>query len=272
MDIPQRLEDLRRDGFAVFANAVPKRQCEAVLEAIASVCRVDVDDPTTWKNISTEIDQVPLWNHQALWDIRQLPLLYDIWSRIWGRSDLWTDLNSCRVTPPIGRGGAQPLPIHLDVDPRDTSVRWFPGIVALTDARAEEGGFCCAPSMIDDSSTWPDQWPTSKYGVEYRPDTTGHETIEVPLQQGDLLIFDSRLPHGTVPNTGSEPRAVFYVQQHPAGTEPERRARVADLEAGLCPPWWRWKPGHDQPQTCDPVLTELGSRLYGKATWTSLPG
>ena len=33
---------------------------------MASECRVDVLEPGTWPSISTEIDPVPLWNHQGV--------------------------------------------------------------------------------------------------------------------------------------------------------------------------------------------------------------
>jgi len=36
-----------------------------------------------------------------------------------------------------------------------------------------------------------DDWMTTSYGTEYRPDLVGEdETIEVPLDVGDLLVFD----------------------------------------------------------------------------------
>ena len=176
---------------------------------------------------------------------------------------MWCDTNSCRVTPPSTEGRAGALPIHFDVDSHDPSQQWFPGLVALTDAPEGHGGFRCVPSMFRDHSTWPTQWNTA----EFQPDPRGHEIIEVPLAKGDLLVWDSHLPHGTVRNRGHSPRAAMYVQLHPPGTEEDLRARLDDFEAGLCPPWFRWKPGHDRIDSHNVQLTDLGHKLLGSRAW-----
>jgi len=264
------VNDLRQDGFTVVPRAVPPERCAAVVDAIGSVCGVRLDDPQTWDRISARCDQVPVWNHPSQWAIRQLPLLHDVWSTIWGRDDLWSDLNSCRVTPPSGPGRADPLPIHFDVDPREPNEQWFPGVVALTDAPAGHGRFRCVPSLFRDPTRWPATWTDTPHGTEYQPPYEDDEVIEVPLQVGDLLILDSHLPHGTVPNEAATPRAVFYVQLHPAGTDDERRERLREQESGRCPAWWRWKPGHDgidRYDLDDLGLTALGRRLLGVDPW-----
>ncbi len=112
------------------------------------------------------------------------------------------------------------------------SQQWFPGLVALTDARAGHGGFRCVPSMFRDRSTWPTEWN----GPEFRPDPNGHEIIEVPLAKGDLLVWDSHLPHGTVRNSGKSPRAAMYVQHHPPGTNDDLLPRLDDSSLSIRSP------------------------------------
>lgn len=258
---------LRRDGFVVVPGAVPEPYCDAVIEALVGVLGIQLDDPTTWDRISAEIDQVPMWGHPSQWAIRQLPRLHDVWSAIWGRAALWADVNSCRVTPPWRPGLADALPIHFDVDPHDTTQQWYPGLVALTDAPAGHGGFRCVPSLFRDPARWPTAWATAG---EFRP-TLDHsdEIVEVPLRRGDLLVWDSHLPHGTVRNSGISPRAVFYVQLHPLGDDADLTSRLADVEAGRAPPWVRWKPGHDRLDRHEFDLSPLGRRLLGVDRWPS---
>lgn len=174
-----------------------------------------------------------------------------------------------RWTPHRGwrDGIADALPVHFDQDPRDTTQHWFPGIVALTDAPEGHGGFRCAPPWFRDPSRWPHEWSTVDGRTEYRPDVPEHEVVEVPLRVGDLVIFDSHLPHGTVRNHRSTARAVFYLQLHPQGTEADRQERLDDMAAGRCPPWWRWKPGHDQLQRWPLELSSLGHKLAGLDAW-----
>lgn len=256
---------LINDGYVVFRNVVPVALCEAVLNAIETDLGIWVDDPPSWDRVSSEIEEVPMRGHQSQWDIRQLPDLHAIWSTVWGTERLWVDRNACRYTPPWREGRAEPLPLHWDVDPRGLGVLWYPGIVALTDASPGAGGFCCAPSLMHNRDRWPTLWMTSRYGVEYRPaEIADHETIEVPLGVGDLLVFDSHLPHGTVRNLAASPRVAFFLSMFPEGSPAEAEANIADHLAGIASPWWRWKPGHDRVEPGPPAtLTDLGKRLMG---------
>jgi hypothetical protein len=244
--------------------------CDKVLEAFGTELGIWLDDPTTWDRVSNEIDQLPLWGHQSQWDIRQLPQIHQIWTMVWGTERLWADRNSCRFTPPWRPGRAGPLKLHWDVDPRDTSVQWFPGILALTDADAGQGGFRCAPPLMANRDRWPSSWSVERPGIGDGPDgvVDPAEIVEVSLQVGDLLIMDSHLPHGTVRNDSDTPRAAFYLQLFPAGTAEEAANNVVDHEAGLAPPWWRSKPGHDQAEPGPPAtLTAQGRRLLGYDPW-----
>lgn len=256
---------LFNDGHVVFRNAVPIAMCQSVLDAIGSELGIWVHDPATWDRVSGEIEEVPLRGHQSQWDIRQLPELYAIWSAVWGTKALWVDRNSCRYTPPWREGRAEPLPIHWDVDPHDPGVLWYPGILALTDAPPGAGGFCCAPSLMHSRDCWPTSWTTSHYGVEYRPNEIAAEQIvEIPLAAGDLLVFDSHLPHGTVRNSTASPRVAFCLQMFPEGSLAAAEANIADHLSGIAPPWWRWKPGHDRVEQDPPAtLTDHGKRLMG---------
>jgi Phytanoyl-CoA dioxygenase (PhyH) len=253
---------LRTNGYVVLPGAVADGLCVAVISALDEVLGIRLDDPATWSRIDPEFDMVPMWGHQSQWDIRQLPNLHDAWSRIWGRRDLWVDVNSCRITPPWRDGLADALTIHFDVDPHDSSLQWFPGLVALADAPVGHGGFCCVPALFRDRDLWPTTWPAAG---GYRP-TLGpdDEIIEVPLRRGDVLIWDSRLPHGTVRNLGPTPRAVFYLQLHRPGTEADLVERLSDIDAGRAPPWVRWKPGHDRLDQHPISLSPLGRQLLGR--------
>jgi hypothetical protein len=256
---------LINDGYVVFRGVVPTEMCHAVLKAIGTELNIWVDDPGSWDRVSNEVEEVPLRGHQSQWDIRQLRDLYLIWSTVWGTKRLWVDRNSCRYTPPWRPGRAEPLPLHWDVDPHDPEVLWFQGLLALTDAPAGAGGFRCVPSLLHNRDRWPTSWQTSGHGVEYRPLAAAeHEVVEIPLRVGDLLVFDSHLPHGTVRNTAATPRVAFVLQMFPEGSREEAKANVADHLAGVAPPWWRWKPGHNRVEPGPPArLDDHGKRLMG---------
>jgi ectoine hydroxylase-related dioxygenase (phytanoyl-CoA dioxygenase family) len=260
---------LTNHGYVVFRDAVAPSLCQAVLDAIDHELDIRVDDPSSWGRISDEVDQVPLWGHQSQWDIRQLTDLHAIWSTVWGTGRLWVSRDSCRFTPPWRPGRADALALHWDVDPRDDDILWFQGMVALTDCPPGAGGFRCAPNVMHNRDRWPERWASKPHGTEFRPERVeGGQIVEVPLRRGDLLVFDSHLPHGTVRNVSRHPRAVFYLQMFPTGTLEEAAVNVADHNAGLASPWWRWKPGHDRVEPGPPATLNLqGRRLLGMEPW-----
>jgi hypothetical protein len=256
---------LSNDGYIAFRGAVPSEFCERILQAIGDELGIWLREPASWDRVSSELDQIPLWGHQSQWNMRQLPELYEIWKTVWGTEHLWVARDSCRFTPPWGPGRARELPLHWDVDPRDRSLQWFPGLIALTDTPTGAGGFRCSPSLMHNRDRWPASWSSSDSGPKYQ---AGHvldsEIVEVPLAQGDVLVFDHHLPHGTVLNRSECPRVVFYLQMFPAGTAEEAAANIADHLAGVSPPWWRSKPGHDRAEAGPPAtLSAHGRRLLG---------
>lgn len=259
---------LENDGYFVWRNAVDPNLCQAVLDAIGQDLGIWANKPETWDLVSSHIDQVPLWGHQSQWDIRQLPELHELWSTIWGTTNLWTDLNSCRFTPPWKEGRAEPLRIHWDVDPRDRDQLWYQGVLALTPAPLGAGGFHCVPALMHNHDRWPNTWTATDYGTEYWPPVIEDEVVEVPADVGDLIVFSSRLPHGTGKNTTNTPRVVFYLSMFPEGSPDEAVTRLAEYEAGIAPAWWRWKPGHDRVEPWPPAtLNPHGRRLLGQDRW-----
>jgi len=65
VDVPAVLDSLHRYGYALIPQAAPIGMCDEMLTAIAEKCGVWLDRPGTWSQLSTELDQVPLWSHQA---------------------------------------------------------------------------------------------------------------------------------------------------------------------------------------------------------------
>jgi ectoine hydroxylase-related dioxygenase (phytanoyl-CoA dioxygenase family) len=63
----------------------------------------------------------------------------------------------------------------------------------------------------------------------------GREIVNVSAQTGDLIVWDSRLPHGNSKNGSSEPRIGFYVMMAPM-EEALRRANVDSWRTRRCFP------------------------------------
>jgi hypothetical protein len=105
------------------------------------------------------------------------------------------------------------------------------------------------------------QWPAA---------SSGREIVYVPAAAGDLIVWDSHLPHGNSKNLASRPRLAFYISMFPAdgSSERERRASVESWRTARCVPWWRGRPRYDRVKPWPPAkLTLLGRRLLGIDPW-----
>jgi len=147
---------LRESGWARISGAVPMALCNRLVEVLESELGVPVNDPSRWDAYGGKMrDLVPIWGHQAQWDIRQHPILHRIWAELWGTEHLCVSLDSCRFTPPCEPGHAEPYGIHWDHNPWDELRRAFQGVLALTDTAINQGGFRCVPSLYRDRNAWP---------------------------------------------------------------------------------------------------------------------
>jgi len=265
LDVPQ----LRRFGWVRVESAIPVGLCEHLVEVLEAEAKVPVNDPSRWHRYGGEPrDLLPIWGHQAQWDIRQHPDLHRIWATLWGSDRLTVSLDSCRFTPPW-QPGFELYGIHWDHDPWNAEKRMYQGVLALTDTAADQGGFRCVPSLYHDRAAWPRAPIIDRDGENWLANTEGREIVHVSAQTGDLIVWDSRLPHGNSKNRSSKPRIAFYVMMGPFPPDGAlRQAQIDSWRTGRCVPWWRSRPGYDRAEPWPPAtLTKLGRRLLGLDEW-----
>ena len=262
------VDHLRTFGWTRVDGAVSVELCGKLVHVLESDLGIPIRDPSQWDAYGHEMgDLLPIWGHQAQWDIRQQPNLHRIWAALWGTEKLCVSLDSCRFTPPFKLGHAEPHGIHWDHDPRDNSLRMFQGVLALTDTVANQGGFCCIPSLYTDRAEWPPRLAAADGEEGWFADTTGREIVYVPAKAGDLIVWDWRLAHGNSKNRSSCPRTAFYLMMGPPD-DGSRQASVESWRTGRCVPWWRSRPGYDRVEPWPPAtLTALGRRLLGLDEW-----
>jgi hypothetical protein len=268
-------------GFVLVPDAVPSENIARLTELLWEFQEMDPKDPRSWykpqlrDNRMTELNHtgmVEVYNHQYLWDNRQNQRVYDAFVDIWDREDLWVTIDRANLNPP--NRGARDFAgfIHLD---SDTSVVPLPvnvqGVLALTDTDPEVGGFQCVPEIFRHLEHWISTQPRDR--DPFLPDLTGFDIRFVPMRAGDLLIFNTLLPHGIRPNRSSDrARLAQYIAMYPA--EEENAAR-RETRIGL---WANRDTPHGFAFPGDPrqwektrydraVLTSLGMRLLGLESW-----
>lgn len=269
------------NGYVVIKNAVPKAQVKATADFIWEFEDKNPNNPDTWyKNPYNEMEMkelvgtgmVEVYNHQHLWNNRQMPKIYDAFVDIWGTEKLWVTIDRANLNFPIRPGHEYKAFIHWDYDP-ETRPQNVQGVLALADQTDENmGGFQCIPELYREYETWKLTQPTDRN--RFLPDISGMEDkiVKVKLEAGDLLIFNSLLPHGIRANRSDKVRMAQYISMVPAEEENDllREWRINSWKNRTAPTGYAF-PGDprnwEQTRYETALLSPLGRKLLGLDRW-----
>lgn len=279
---PDQWKQWIEEGYVVIKGAVPRVQAQETAAFIWEFEEKDPNDPKTWYTAPRAEMQmkelagtgmVEVYNHQYLWNNRQTQRLYDAFVDIWGTEKLWVTIDRANLNFPIKPGFDYKGFIHWDYDP-ETRPQNVQGVLALADQTDPEmGGFHCIPWLYRNYDTWKLTQPTDRN--RFQPDLTGLEDkiVKVPLEAGDLLIFNSTEPHGIRPNrSGDKVRIAQYISMMPAQEDNDalRKWRINSWKHRIAPEGYAF-PGDprnlEQTRYSEAELTDLGERLLGLKNW-----
>ncbi|MEA1784502.1 phytanoyl-CoA dioxygenase family protein [Arenibacter sp. GZD96] len=272
----------KHNGYIVIKNAVSKAQVKATANFLWEFEEKDPQHPETWyaparaemkmKEL-TGTGMVEVYNHQHLWNNRQVPKVYDAFVDIWGTENLWVTIDRANLNFPIQPGYTYKGFIHWDYDP-ETKPQNVQGVLALADQTDENmGGFQCIPWLYRNYETWKQTQPKDR--DPFKPDVSDlqDKIVKVPLEAGDLLIFNSTQPHGIRPNNSKDKvRMAQYISMMPAEEENEtlREWRINSWKNRIAPEGYAF-PGDprnwEQTKYDTAKLTELGEKLLGLRNW-----
>lgn len=272
----------KHNGYIIIKNAVPREQAQATADFLWEFEEKDPGNPDTWytspraemkmKELAGT-GMVEVYNHQHLWNNRQMPRVYDAFVDIWGTEKLWVTIDRANLNFPMRPNHEYKAFIHWDYDP-ETRPQNVQGVLALADQLDENmGGFQCIPWLFRNYDTWKLTQPADR--DHFKPDVSGLEDkiVKVALEVGDLIIFDSRQPHGIRANrSGDKVRIAQYISMMPAeeDNEPLRQWRINSWKNRIAPEGYAF-PGDprnwEQTKYETAVLSELGKKLLGLEKW-----
>ena len=272
----------KHNGYIVIKNAVPREQALATADFLWEFEDKKAADPTTWYTAPRAemkmkelagTGMVEVYNNQHLWNNRQMPKVYDTFVDIWGTEKLWATIDRANLNFPIRPGYQYKGFIHWDYDP-ETKPQNVQGVLALDDQMDENmGGFQCIPWLFRNYEDWKLTQPTDRN--HFRPDVIGLEDkiVKVGLEAGDLVIWDSRQPHGIRPNhSDGKVRIAQYISMMPAEEDNAalREWRINSWKNRIAPEGYAF-PGDprnwEQTKYETAQLTALGERLLGLKEW-----
>jgi hypothetical protein len=202
-------------GYVVVKRAVPADGCRAAVQAIFQYAGMRIDRPASWY---AEDLWVPLAHHPALWANRNSPRVHTAFAQLWGRCDLWVNVDICGVSPPQRPGYCfRGTPLHWDMTLRPPVRFGTQAVLYLTDTAADQGAFSCVPGFHRTLEGWLRGLPA---GADPRARAVG-ELTPVPIagEAGDLIIWHQALPHAATPNRAALPRVVQYLNMFPSQHE-----------------------------------------------------
>ncbi len=275
------------NGYVIIRQAVPVEQADRLAGLLWDFEEKDPNDPATWyapPRADMQMKElvgsgmVELYNHQYEWDNRQYPRIYDAFVDIWGTEKLWVTIDRANLNMPLRPQDTFKGFIHWDYDPDRGDGPSHPqnvqGVLALADQNDENmGGFQCIPELYRTYDTWKLTQPTDRN--RFRPDITGLEDqlVKVKLNAGDLLIFNSLLPHGIRPNrSGDKVRLAQYISMMPAEEDNEalRQWRITSWRDRIAPEGYAFPGdprGWEKTRYPTAELSDLGRKLLGLDPW-----
>lgn len=273
----------KENGYVVIKNSVPREQAQRMADYLWEYEGKDPDDMETWYKPSgveikmkelTNSGMVEIYNHQYMWDNRQTPKVHRAFSDIWGTEKLWVTIDRANLNFPQRPGFENKGFVHWDYDP-ETRPQNVQGVLALADQADEQmGGFQCIPELYRTYDTWKLTQPEDR--DRFKPDTTGFELSKVPLEAGDLLIFNSTLPHGIRPNNSeNKVRLAQYISMIPAEEDNEelRQWRINSWQSREPLQGFAFPGDPLEREKKNPVaeLSHLGKKLLGLESWEKTP-
>ena len=272
----------KHNGYIVIKNAVPATQAQQTADFLWEFEEKDPNDKSTWYTAPRAEMQmkelagtgmVEVYNNQHLWNNRQAQKVYDAFVDVWGTEKLWVTIDRANLNFPIREGFKYNSFIHWDYDP-ETKPQQVQGVLALADQTDENmGGFQCIPWLFRNYDTWKLSQPKDR--DRFQPDISDLEDkiVKVPMEAGDLLIFNSSLAHGIRLNKSADQvRIAQYISMMPAQEENKalKEWRINSWKNRVAPEGYAF-PGDprnwEQSKYKTAELNELGEKLLGLKTW-----
>lgn len=268
-------ERFLRDGYLVIPGVVPENLCQDVIYTILNYLDVDLDDPASWSKEEYAVqgsgpDIVPLHHSQSLWNIRQHPAVYEIFSDLYQDKKLWVSMDKVSYKPPVSETTRRwrQTPIHWDCNPWKFNTLSIQGLVYLTDTEASQGAFCCVPSIYKNLKTYLDNHRGDE--LARYPRVADADVVPVPGPAGSLVLFHRLMPHTNLKNESSAHGFMQYVSMDPEGGEEARAQRVRQWQKNVPPDGVIAHKARGQQVSGSPdaaALTLLGRKLVGVDRW-----
>lgn len=289
-------------GYLVIPAVISKEDCQRTRDEVwtyvQETFQIDPEKPETWETDRLHKQGfLDVFALDSMWKNRENEALYQVFAELLEESRLWvsndrvcwkrpafyTDKNGVRVNK-FNKWQRKSPHVHTDCNywnpPHQLELQ---GLVALCDTPEERGGFACIPGFHKWYSKWAEEnedkrAPGHKRFVTFKDKELIRDSlVNVVMNEGDLLVFNSLLPHTTMPNRSDQWRMCQYITYFRAEKSYQSRREMVlkTHQTGLPPGEYpngsqafrnrvnSEGQGHYQPY----ALSSLGKKLVGALDW-----
>ncbi len=239
-------------GFVIIRDVLSKEDIEDTLDEFYQ--KFNFQNNNSFESLSEElfaslgiVGEGPDLKSRAQLNNRQNPNVHRAFATILKNNKLIVDHDRLGVMRPTFHNNhenvgwrTKPNWLHLDCNPNNggVSVAGFArkknaicvnfdqdvlvqGLIALTTAYKEDGGFHCVPGSHKFSRQWAAVNRCNTLSTTETMNVPQHDILhnkiqKIPLREGSLVVWNSLLFHGNFPNHSENCRIVQYVRFTPA--------------------------------------------------------
>jgi Phytanoyl-CoA dioxygenase (PhyH) len=211
-------------GYVIIKNAISKEDAAAARKAIWDCLQMEEKDPVSWYKSNNQMQGImlPLYRHPAIDKNRHAPPIRRAFEQLWNQAGLIVTTDKCGFNPPeTNTFRYAGIGLHWDMSLARPIPFGTQGILYLTDTAANQGALTVVPGFHKFIESWLQSLPETINPRE--TNFSDFNPTPIPANAGDFIIWNSKLPHSSSPNTASLPRLVQYINWHPVVQEQQER-------------------------------------------------
>lgn len=209
---PLTSEDLtfwQEHGYVIVKNVIAKEQAQHAAHWLMHQAGMTLDDPDTWRNRARGEIWEEVYQHPNLEYVRESTKARQAFEQLWQSDSLTPSIDRASINLPESSGSLFPGPyLHFDVNFSQPLYFTTQGMLYLNDVAEDQGAFTCCPGFHKHYRQWIDS--VKHMNNPNDADFSIYPAKHIAAKAGDLIIWHHWLPHGSSPNTSSQPRLAQY--------------------------------------------------------------
>jgi hypothetical protein len=199
------------NGYVILKNAINKQDCQQACDTIYQLLGASIHDKNSWYTPLTDKKKIRalLTQHHAINKTRESAKIRRAFEQLYNTKDIYKKASRIGFNPPENRAlNTDSHLLHWDLSLTLPMPYMLQGLLYLNDVSTNGGAFKCVPGFHLQIDCWLNNIPVGVDVNEFALSTL--ETVSVPGNAGDLIIWNMALPYSESANLGTYPNLTQY--------------------------------------------------------------